>query len=475
VHFRPARLSAADVPAGLSCQFRCDGLFVGPLGVLDLSASGFGAAIPATLVLAPGSILESFELLADGSPIWSGEAVVVRGSEDRIGGRFTSGVLDVHHLRLGATLDGRLALLSEQREKLPAEWRAAVADLRQLLEDAKVEMDELEQSESRDPLRAGEEEMELFARVRARWGTVYYRTVEQLHAMSRSLDRHAAELGRSYATSMLMPLLAACPLQRRAYDKPLGYAGDYRMMELCAAHELDGVGLYGRFLHSVGQDYTLVRAVRERERVIRKAVRQALDVPSDEPLRVLALAAGPVIELRRLLEETETLARPVEFILVDQEPSAHENAHRQLTRILLERHRGLLPVTLRCLHFSVRQMIRPQTLEESRVIEEVLSNVDLAYSAGLYDYLPERVAAALTRRVFGCLRPGGRMLLGNLMETPDSTWVMEYVLDWPLIYRDADAMLRLGANLPLAPGSAQVTYDTTGRCVFLDVTKPPQA
>ena len=101
---------------------------------------------------------------------------------------------------------------------------------------------------------------------------------------------------------MLMPLLMACPMHRRAYEKPLGYAGDYRMMELCFAQELAGEGLFGRFLHSIAQNYTLVRTVVAREAVMREAVREAFDAEGEGPVRILALAAGPAIELRRMLE-----------------------------------------------------------------------------------------------------------------------------------------------------------------------------
>jgi extracellular factor (EF) 3-hydroxypalmitic acid methyl ester biosynthesis protein len=450
----------------------CEGAFVGPLGVLDLSAAGFAAAAPAGLALAPGSLLESFELLVGGHAIWAGDAVVVRGSDGRVGGRFTSGILDLRNLRLGATLDGRLAMLREQRERLPAEWRAAVGDLRQLLEDVRYELAELEQAETHDPLRRGHEETELFAGLRARWGTTFYGTATQLHQMSKGLDERAVALGQSYASSMLMPLLMACPFHRRAYEKPLGYAGDYRMMELLFAHELGGEGLYGRFLHSIAQNYSISCAARGREVVMRRAAQQAIEAEGEGPVRILALAAGGVVELRRLLEQTESVNRPVEFLLLDQDDEAHETAHRHLTRILLEQHRGLLPVTVRCLHFSVRQLIRPATIEDVAVVENTLANLDLVYAAGLYDYLPERVAGALTRRVYGRLRPGGRMLLGNLVETPDSTWIMDYVWDWPLVYRTDETLLRLADSLSPTPACVGITRDETERCLFLDVTKP---
>jgi hypothetical protein len=475
VQFRPARLSGADLPADLACRFRCEGVQVGPLAVVDVSAAGFGADAPADAMLTQGAVLENFELLVGPRTVWSGEATVVRGSADRLGGRFTSGVLDLRQLHLGATLETRLSLLAEQRAQLPAVWRAAVGDLRQLLEDARYEMEEFERAEAHDPLRRSDEEAELFARLRSRWGTAFYEATSRLHFMSKGLDERTMALGRSYATSALLPLLAACPMHRRGYEKPLGYAGDYRMMELHFVPQPGGDGLFGRFLNSVTLNYSVVRAVRGREFVMREAVRQAIEAEGDGPVRILALAAGPAIELRRYLEQTSSAAaipRPVELILLDQDRSAHEHAHRQLSRILLGQHHGMLPVTVQCLHFSVRQLLKQQTVEDQRIVRETLADLDLVYAAGLYDYLPQPVATSLTRLLYGRLRSGGRLLLGNLVESPDITWVLDYVLDWPLVYRTDETMLALADGLAPSPARTGITRDETGHCLFLDVTKP---
>lgn len=469
VRFRPARLEAAELPANLVCTFRCDGAFVGPLTLVNLSAAGFGASAPKELALAPGSVLESLEISVGTRAIWSGDAVVVHGSGDRIGARFTSRVLDLQSLRLGATIERRLWVHEEQRERLPAAWRAAVADIRRLLEDTRLEMEDMERAESHDPLLRAEEEARLFEALQLGWGHTYYQSLAELHEMSKGFDERTTLLGRSYAASMLMPLLMACAIHRRAYEKPLGYAGDYRMMELYFADEFSGDGLFGRFLHSVMQNYTLGRAVRAREAVMRSAAAAAATASGDGPVRILAVAAGPAIELRRMLEEVATLRRPVELILLDQDRSAHESAHRHLTRILLERYKGMLPVSVQCLHFSVRQLLKPQT-EDDRNVVAGLTNLDSIYSAGLYDYLPEPVAVSLTRLLYGCLRPGGRLLLGNLVETPDSTWMMNFVLGWPLLYRTHEAMLRLAKGLAPDPTSVSITEDATGQCLFLDVT-----
>jgi extracellular factor (EF) 3-hydroxypalmitic acid methyl ester biosynthesis protein len=441
------------------------------LAVIDLSSTGFAAETTGELVLPPGAMLESFELLLGDRVIWSGDAVVVRGQDERIGGRFTSGVLDIEQLRLGATIDERIATLEEQKLELPSEWRAAVSDFRQLLEEAQREVNQPNFAEVEDPLRRSEDESRLFADLRARWAPFFFRAIAELHELSASLDRRAANLGRSYASSALMPLLMPCPFFRRAYEKPLGYAGDYRMMELCFEQTPTGDGLYGRVLQTIVQQSSLGLTVVAREAVMRQAVRSVLSAAGEGPVRILALAAGPAIELRRVLEQTEMLERPVEIFLLDQDPCAHEAAHRSISRILFERHRGMLPVSIQCLHFSVRQLLKPMNAEEQQV-REGLKGLDLVYSAGLYDYLPDLVATRLTSFLYSRLRAGGRLLIGNLVETPESTWLLEYVLGWSLLYRTEEVMLRFAQRVSPQPSHCDITYDATRRCIFLDLVQP---
>ncbi len=444
----------------------------GPVSVLDVASAGAAVAAPEGTSLPPGSVLEDFEILIGDRAIWSGAATVVHESATRLGVRFQSGVVDLSALRVHATLQRRLDVLREQRTMLPDAWRAAVSDVRQLLEDAKVEVEELERRDNEDPLRREEEEAHLFASLREHWGAEFFASLAGLYELSKPLDPGLRAHARSYAASALMPLLYACPMHRRAYDKPLGYAGDFRMMELYFARRLTGDGMFGRFLHSIGQNYALGHTVVAREAVMHDAVLDAIRAPGTGPVRILSLAAGPAIELRRILDSNVQLPRPLELILLDQDEAAHEAAHRRLSRILVERHQGALPVALTCLHFSVRQLLKPQTDEEKRIVKETLSGLDLVYSAGLYDYLPAPVAARLTHHVYGMVAPGGRLLLGNLVEAADTTWMMDYVMGWELQYRvDAD-MMALARGLAPEPTRLGITRDKTGYCMFLDATKP---
>jgi hypothetical protein len=118
----------------------------------------------------------------------------------------------------------------------------------------------------------------------------------------------------------------------------------------------------------------------------------------------------------------------------------------------------------------VRQLLKPQTPDD-HAVRDSLANLDLVYSAGLYDYLPDLVAQRLTGVLYSRLRQGGRLLLGNMVEEPDTSWVLHFVLGWPLLYRTDESMLRIAQRLSPAPASVGITRDSTERCIFLDVTK----
>jgi hypothetical protein len=465
------RLSAAELGAEVTCQAVCEGAEIGPLAVIDVGATGFAALSPDGEILSPGSALESLSFLVDGVAVWSGEAVVVHCDLGRFGARFTSGLFDLQVLTIEATLENRLTVLRGQQLRLPVSWRAAINDLRLLLESAKQEVEEFERTFVRDPIHHAEEEAALFAGLRSRWAGSYFAAVEQLYTTSKHLDPETLPLARSYAASTLLPLVVACPVHRRAYEKPLGYAGDFRLMEMLFARDFLGESLFGRFMYSVTLQHTLAHTVVAREAFMREAVRVAMERDEPGPVRVLSMAAGSAIELRKFLGNSEGLSRPLHLFLLDQDEAAHETAHRRLSRILLEQHQSKLPVTLECLHFSVRQLILPQTKEEYWLRDELLGNFDLIYSAGLYDYLTDAVARRLTSVLYSKLRPGGRLILGNLTEMPDCSWMMEYVVNWPLVYRTEESMDRLRKGVRPTPSHSGVARDATGHCLFLDLVR----
>ena len=68
---------------------------------------------------------------------------------------------------------------------------------------------------------------------------------------------------------------------------------------------------------------------------------------------------------------------------------------------------------------------------------------DLIYSVGLIDYFDDPFVVKLLNSIYGLLRPGGRVVLGNFHPRNPSKMLMEAVLQWKLIHRDEADMNRL--------------------------------
>ncbi len=72
----------------------------------------------------------------------------------------------------------------------------------------------------------------------------------------------------------------------------------------------------------------------------------------------------------------------------------------------------------------------------------------LIYSAGLYDYLSDRIAAKLTSVLFEALHAGGSLLLANFTPVSYGRGYMEAFMDWDLVYRDEQKLRELAESLP---------------------------
>ncbi len=458
----------------LTCELVHAGRTIGPMQVLDVSPTGLGVALTEAMLLPPGTIIEEVRLIQRQVVVARESAVVVnmmKGSPMRVGLRLTSGLFDlgVLQLRDAASIESLIDSLQAQaleRERLPTSWRAAVADLAQLFKRTRDFFVQLEQTlPDRQP---DEHEQSLFEELFETWGPEYHGMLRDLHERTQSLDEETRGYGLDYAGHLLLPLVHEGPIHRRAYDKPQGYAGDYELMRLFFAETLCGETLYARFLHFVGQRYPMGQTVVARERVMRSVVRER--ITAGRPARILSLASGPALELQHLLGELPRVEKPVELFLLDQDEDALAHAHRGLHRLLARRGAALEPVHLHALHFSVIQLLRPKDAAEAAVGREVLGNMDLVYSAGLFDYLPRAVAKRLVRRMLDMLQPGGTLLIGNLREDPASAWMMEHAVAWHLVYREPEAMLELAEGLE-GVQSTRIVFDETERCMFLEIVK----
>jgi hypothetical protein len=102
---------------------------------------------------------------------------------------------------------------------------------------------------------------------------------------------------------------------------------------------------------------------------------------------------------------------------------------------------------------------------------EHLGDFDFIYAAGLYDYLPDRIAGRLTEMLFRRLRPNGKLWIANFLPDIADAGYMEAFMDWWLIYRSEEQMLSLCQGLRSDPQQLRSFTEPENNIHFVEVIR----
>ncbi len=282
-------------------------------------------------------------------------------------------------------------------------------------------------------------------------------------------DRRAMVAAKTYTETVLTPLLLDAPIIHRAYTKPLGYPGDYRVMQYYYNNALEGGSVFARVMHKLTVEHPLSAGVRTRmayvvDLVCREHARRLAEEPAPV-FRVLSLACGPAREVAAHVERMGRWSGEVHWTLVDQEDETLSVAYQAGRRAVGQNGaRG----TLHCLNLAFGQFLKdPEMLPQDE-------RQDVIFATGLFDYLNTQRAQALIADLYGRLAPGGLLAVGNALAPNEHFWSPEFMLDWTLLYRTRDEMRALAARLPGDAG-IEVVEESGGAYYFLLVRRPGAA
>jgi extracellular factor (EF) 3-hydroxypalmitic acid methyl ester biosynthesis protein len=251
---------------------------------------------------------------------------------------------------------------------------------------------------------------------------------------------------KAICAELLHPFLKESPFVRRALEKPLGYAGDFEMMNMLYRDPWEGETPLGRALNVCFTNEPAAVANKNRIAYLGAVIRNRA---SSGRIRIASIGCGPAKEVEVLLDESPDLRGRLDITLVDQEQLALDQCARTIPSARLRKA-------------SIRQLLR-----SGWPVPE--NSFDLIYSAGMFDYLGPRFFEAVSQRLFQALAPAGELLIGNVAADNPSRWIMEYFADWCLIHRTPEELAQFGARLG---GSASwVDAEPSGINLFLHAVK----
>nr|WP_315427126.1 class I SAM-dependent methyltransferase [uncultured Albidiferax sp.] len=287
-------------------------------------------------------------------------------------------------------------------------------------------------------------------------------------------DREAAEvpdelvpMHRSFAQTAIHPLILRAPFVHRTFSKPLGYAGDYEMVNQIVGDPRQGPSSYFQLVNFMFLQAGVAQAHRNRIDILYDRLEKlaAQAVRAGRTMRVLNIGCGPALEIQRLLQKCPDFDR-LEFVLVDFSDETLDYTRKQL-EALQQGSGKTLQLTLQ--HESVNQLLKRAVLTQPLAEEQ---KFDYVYCAGLFDYLTDKVCNRLVKYMVNQSRAGGKVLITNVHSSNQERRWMEHFLEWHLIYRDEQGVQKI---LPPGLQDIEVFTDITGVNVFVESTVGPSA
>lgn len=365
--------------------------------------------------------------------------------------------------------------LRQEFEAFLAEWgkiqsvspafKAVVADMETFLVDLRRWLEQVELGIRSIP-SGNVEAME--REVLSQLGTAVVPPIDHLfgrfEALANSLDPSLQPIHRNYMRRQLHPLVLCAPFPHRTFQKPLGYAGDYEMVNMILGDPMEGASLFAKtvnywFLmqapaaaHRNRIEYLTHSLVQEVGRIARLSRRA----------RILNLGCGPAGEIQRFLG-VDKLADWADFTLLDFSEETLEFVRRRLSEVKLQHGRAT--------RFDFVKRSVHQILKESTRGGPPPAQYDFVYCAGLFDYLSDRICQRLMQYFYELLAPGGLLISTNVDPSNPQRHGMEYLLEWHLNYRDARVMQTLHPERA-RPDCIVTRADATGVNIYLEVRKP---
>ena len=291
--------------------------------------------------------------------------------------------------------------------------------------------------------------------------------LEQLGALNESFERVAQDVEadefpvhKLFAQKELHPLLMASPYPYRTFTKPLGYAGDYEMMNMTHREVPEGPSAYAKLVNAAYVRLPIAHCVKNRVRSLQEYLDAgvASAIKEDRAFRAISIGCGPALEIQRFIRDNERAAH-AELHLVDFNAETLAYARSMIEAAALES--GRQPRVL-YVQESVHVLLKSATAMSD---SDLTGHFDFVYCAGLFDYLSDKVCARLLRLFFSWLTSGGTLVATNMHECTLDRYIIEHLVDWFLIYRNEAQMLQMIPGL----GRQRTFTDETGINLCLEV------
>jgi extracellular factor (EF) 3-hydroxypalmitic acid methyl ester biosynthesis protein len=428
-------------------------------------------------VLQSSEVLTEFKITVNGRTAYDGRATIktVINSdtslvcEATLGDAWidvTPGSAGESHKTLRGDFAEFLRVASHGFKILP-EFKLVVADMQTFLLDLRQWLDQVKYGMESPPASHGPGgEREALALMDGEARPLLARLFERFEAACARIDPDLRAAHAHYVKRQLHPLVLCAPFMYRSFHKPLGYAGDYQMINMMVSDPFQGDSAYAKVLNSYFLSTPPVVAHRNRVACLSQMLQEEVcrSHSAQRPMKVLNLGCGPALEIQEFLANSD-LSNRANFTLLDFNDETIEHVSTVLQTLRRRHHRSTV---IQCQKKSVVQVLKETGKASANAPG---GGYEVIYCAGLFDYLTDSVCQRLMATFYSMLAPGGLLVVTNVFAVNPSRQWMDYSVDWHLIYRDRAGMAKVRPP-QTAVDAALVESDLSGLNLFLKVRKP---
>jgi len=277
------------------------------------------------------------------------------------------------------------------------------------------------------------------------WKNLLYKKIDSLASQIESdPDRHIWEENFFQA----FKIFDLGQIHKRARHKPLGYAGDFLLIDWIYTEETT-LSKRGRIFDLLFHQYDAAEAVRNRKRYFIEKCNQ-LSHDRSGPVHILDIGCG---SCRDVLETVQISGngKNLDFHCIDQEPQAIVYAEQLLKPV---RHHSR--IHLECTNFF-------------KLKSEY--KYDLIWSGGVFDYLDNKTARITLKRLWRHLKEEGEIIFGNFSPENPIRKGMELGCRWYLIHRTANELIDLCQSTGLPYKEIEIESEPLGINLFCRIRK----
>lgn len=245
---------------------------------------------------------------------------------------------------------------------------------------------------------------------------------------------------------------------KRGFEKPRGYPGDHKMLEIIYDNKPIAKGA-GEYFDNYFLKNPYAVAVRIRKDRLRELLLKFINESKLNEINILNIACGSCREIRELMPNIKN-KNIIIFSCLDWDEEALKFSQDVLS-----------PITLKNVKFKfVKEDV--MNLIKNKDVAQSLGKQSLIYSIGLIDYLPDRVLKSLIQGLYQLLEDGGELILTH--KNRDKTFPPlppEWFCDWKFISRNKEEVIKLFYTCGISEFSLTVDSDDFEHIYYFTLTK----